>query len=204
MMLTVGLIAVICWDSIFPDRRDVMVLSPLPRAAAHHPLRQGGRHRRSCGPCRSGLEFCDGLRAFVAAGRPLAFLSDPRRIFFRHDRRQPFPLRHSSHPAGIHGASAPPPALSPSFRTSANGGLRPVHQCLFSGAVLHVPVGIRSVRKPPHARMAAALLVLCPLQSIERLTAFATCLARFARLDRLGLCRLRGNRIPTVSVTCAP
>jgi len=34
MMLVVGLIAVVSWDSIFPDRRDVMVLSPLPV----HPL----------------------------------------------------------------------------------------------------------------------------------------------------------------------
>jgi hypothetical protein len=32
MMLVVGLIAVISWDSTFPDRRDVMVLSPLPIA----------------------------------------------------------------------------------------------------------------------------------------------------------------------------
>jgi len=30
MMLAAGLIAVISWDNIFPDRRDVMVLSPLP------------------------------------------------------------------------------------------------------------------------------------------------------------------------------
>jgi hypothetical protein len=30
MMLIVGLITVITWDSIFPDRRDVMVLAPLP------------------------------------------------------------------------------------------------------------------------------------------------------------------------------
>jgi hypothetical protein len=32
MMLVVGLIAVVSWDSTFPDRRDVMVLSPLPVA----------------------------------------------------------------------------------------------------------------------------------------------------------------------------
>jgi hypothetical protein len=32
-MLVVGLIAVISWDATFPDRRDVMVLSPLPVAA---------------------------------------------------------------------------------------------------------------------------------------------------------------------------
>src|ERR1019366_4435872 len=30
MMLVVGLITVVSWDSTFPDRRDVMVLSPLP------------------------------------------------------------------------------------------------------------------------------------------------------------------------------
>ena len=30
MMLVVGLISVITWDATFPDRRDVMVLSPLP------------------------------------------------------------------------------------------------------------------------------------------------------------------------------
>ena len=29
-MLTVGLFAVLSWDSLFPDRRDVLVLSPLP------------------------------------------------------------------------------------------------------------------------------------------------------------------------------
>jgi len=32
MMLVVGLITVISWDATFPDRRDVMVLSPLPVA----------------------------------------------------------------------------------------------------------------------------------------------------------------------------
>jgi len=32
MMLVIGLIAVISWDSTFPDRRDVMILSPLPVA----------------------------------------------------------------------------------------------------------------------------------------------------------------------------
>ena len=31
-MLVVGLITVITWDATFPDRRDVMVLSPLPIA----------------------------------------------------------------------------------------------------------------------------------------------------------------------------
>lgn len=30
MMLAVGIFAVISWDSVFPDRRDIMVLSPLP------------------------------------------------------------------------------------------------------------------------------------------------------------------------------
>jgi hypothetical protein len=30
MMLVVGLITVVSWDSTFPDRRDIMVLSPLP------------------------------------------------------------------------------------------------------------------------------------------------------------------------------
>ena len=41
MMLVVGLIAVVSWDSTFPDRRDVMVLSPLPLPPAHHPSRKG-------------------------------------------------------------------------------------------------------------------------------------------------------------------
>src|SRR4051794_14784992 len=30
MMLVAGLITVVSWDSIFPDRRDIMVLGPLP------------------------------------------------------------------------------------------------------------------------------------------------------------------------------
>src|SRR5215831_17355455 len=29
-MVTVGLFAVLCWDSMFPDRRDVLTLAPLP------------------------------------------------------------------------------------------------------------------------------------------------------------------------------
>lgn len=29
-MLTLGLLAVLCWDNAFPDRRDVLVLAPLP------------------------------------------------------------------------------------------------------------------------------------------------------------------------------
>ena len=29
-MVVVGLFSVLCWDSIFPDRRDVLVLAPLP------------------------------------------------------------------------------------------------------------------------------------------------------------------------------
>ena len=32
MMLVAGLIVVVSWDATFPDRRDVMVLSPLPVA----------------------------------------------------------------------------------------------------------------------------------------------------------------------------
>ncbi len=33
MMLAVGVFAVISWDAVFPDRRDIMVLSPLPVTA---------------------------------------------------------------------------------------------------------------------------------------------------------------------------
>src|SRR5579871_2852652 len=33
MMLAVGIFAVITWDAVFPDRRDIMVLSPLPVTA---------------------------------------------------------------------------------------------------------------------------------------------------------------------------
>lgn len=33
-MLMVGLFAVLCWESIFPDRRDVLVLAPLPVRAS--------------------------------------------------------------------------------------------------------------------------------------------------------------------------
>ncbi len=32
-MLTVGLLAVLCWDNAFPDRRDMLVLAPLPLQA---------------------------------------------------------------------------------------------------------------------------------------------------------------------------
>src|SRR5664279_1827170 len=33
MMLVVGIFSVVSWDAIFPDKRDIMVLSPLPVTA---------------------------------------------------------------------------------------------------------------------------------------------------------------------------
>ena len=42
MMLVTGLIAVVSWDAIFPDRRDVMVLGAAAGAGGNDPGGEGG------------------------------------------------------------------------------------------------------------------------------------------------------------------
>jgi hypothetical protein len=61
MMLVVGLIAVITWDSTFPDRRDVMVLSPLPVAAHTILLAKVAASAALLGLAILSLNFATGL-----------------------------------------------------------------------------------------------------------------------------------------------
>ena len=84
-MLVVGLFAVLSWDSTFPDRRDVLVLAPLPVRARTMFLAKVAAvghgaepHRRalctalpaSSGRLRLGMPAAAGLPAFYAGSRP--------------------------------------------------------------------------------------------------------------------------------------
>src|ERR1700728_3890146 len=61
MMLVVGLIAVIGWDATFPDRRDVMVLSPLPIAAHSILIAKVAASGTLLGVSLLSLNFASGL-----------------------------------------------------------------------------------------------------------------------------------------------
>jgi hypothetical protein len=67
MMLVIGLLTVVSWDSTFPDRKDVMVLSPLP-VAPHTIL--FAKVSASCAvrlpPAEPGASFCEPLEAACA------------------------------------------------------------------------------------------------------------------------------------------
>jgi hypothetical protein len=60
-MLVVGLIAVIGWDATFPDRRDVMVLSPLPIAAHTILIAKVAASGTLLGVALLSLNFASGL-----------------------------------------------------------------------------------------------------------------------------------------------
>ncbi len=59
-MLVVGIFAVLTWDSTFPDRRDVLVLAPLPVRPWTVFLRQGGGNSHGAESCRASAALCDG------------------------------------------------------------------------------------------------------------------------------------------------
>jgi hypothetical protein len=61
MMLVVGLIAVVSWDSTFPDRRDVMILSPLPVAPRAILLAKVAASASLLGLAILALNFASGL-----------------------------------------------------------------------------------------------------------------------------------------------
>jgi hypothetical protein len=60
-MLVVGLFAVLSWESIFPDRRDVMVLAPLPVRVRTLFLGKIAAAGASLGLCVLALNFASGL-----------------------------------------------------------------------------------------------------------------------------------------------
>jgi CubicO group peptidase (beta-lactamase class C family) len=70
-MLVVGLFAVMSWDSMFPDRRDVLVLSPLP-------LRAPVLFTAKAAAIATGLGITVlALNAFTGIAGPFAFASAP-------------------------------------------------------------------------------------------------------------------------------
>ena len=68
-MLVVGLFAVISWDSMFPDRRDVLVLSPLP-------IRAKTLFLAKAAAVATALSLAVGtLNAFSSLASPIGFVS---------------------------------------------------------------------------------------------------------------------------------
>ena len=70
-MLMVGLFAVMSWDSMFPDRRDVLVLSPLPVRSPTLFLAKAGAVATALGITVLALN------AFTGIAAPFAFASAP-------------------------------------------------------------------------------------------------------------------------------
>src|SRR5262249_4272975 len=70
-MLVVGLFAVLSWDSTFPNRRDVMVLGPLPLRSRTLFLAKAAALATALGLTVAALNVCTGLTwpwLFAAAG----------------------------------------------------------------------------------------------------------------------------------------
>lgn len=65
-MLVVGLIAVITWDATFPDRKDVMVLSPLPVSASTVLLAKVSASIAMLGLATLALNFATGIACPLA------------------------------------------------------------------------------------------------------------------------------------------
>jgi len=118
MMLVVGLFTVLTWDATFPDRRDVMVLAPLP--IAYNSLREGGRIRHYPWHRRTRIEYR--VRHCVAAGPGHRAWLDRwtaamlRRLLDHDDRSRRLPLLYSVDRAGNDRASASAQSLSAAFR----------------------------------------------------------------------------------------
>ena len=132
MMLVVGLFAVISWDSIFPDRRDVMVLGPLPLTPHTILIAKMAASGAVMGLAVLALNFAVELRAVPASRWVFALSHDPRGLSFHNDRGQPLSVWLSPHRAGTDGAPAPAPRLPARLRPAPDCRLRAVHQRLFS------------------------------------------------------------------------
>ena len=137
MMLVVGLIAVVSWDSTFPDRRDVMVLSPLPVRPLTILLAKVAASAAIVGYFGPRPEHRLG---FCVAADPGGLSRRPAILpgLLVHDgRRQPVPVLRCAHHSGIHRAAAPAPHLSGPFSHPATGRIRSFSGNIFSCANLH-------------------------------------------------------------------
>ncbi len=78
-MVVVSLFSVLCWDSIFPDKREVLVLAPLPIRAHYAVPRETG-----CPDC--GIERVSGFaERLLRTGVAFSIFCHERRRVFRCD-----------------------------------------------------------------------------------------------------------------------
>ena len=131
MMLVVGLITVISWDATFPDRRDVMVLSPLPVAPHTILFAKLAASGAILGMAILALNCASSFAwSLVLAGDPQCVAVLPGVVAY-DDRGQHVPLLLCSHGAGILRTGASPPYLPSTVSNSAIGCVRTISQRLF-------------------------------------------------------------------------
>jgi hypothetical protein len=68
-MMTTALLAVLCWESIFPDRRDILVLAPLPVAVHTMPLAKMAAAASALAATIAALNIFTGFFWPLAIGR---------------------------------------------------------------------------------------------------------------------------------------
>jgi hypothetical protein len=125
-----GLLAVISWDAVFPDRRDVMVLSPLPMPP--HTILCAkvttSAAVLSLAVLRYGYCIAPGPREDSTLSSNLCGL------MVHDDRCKRIPLRFGTRGAGTYCAAAPALALSAAFLAPSTRGFRALPRDPFPSA----------------------------------------------------------------------
>ena len=137
MMLVIGLVAVLTWDNTFPDRRDAMILGPLPVKPGTILLAKITASASLLGVAILALNFASsGSRSLVFGGAAGLVRNPPLlRVLLVHDgRRGGVPLwrraYHSRHDRAFPAATSIPSRLS----LPSTGGIRCFSRRLLSRA----------------------------------------------------------------------
>jgi hypothetical protein len=188
MMLVTGLITVISWDSTFPDRRDVMILSPLPVAPQTILCAKVAASLAVLGIAILTLNVSSGILLPLLVGSMHG--SDSLVHSYRGQR---LPLRLSAHHSGIHRAPAAAPHLLARFRLPSARRIWSIPRRVFRSAFDHDSFRARRHEQSLDTCQFADLLVLRAIQSVERYATRPIWLARNSRLGGAGARRMWGS-----------
>jgi len=161
MMLVVGLFTVVAWDSTFPDRRDAMILAPLPIATRTMLF---AKIASSCSIWLLAivtLNFASGFVLPLLLGSAHGGFPGFLRWLFAYWLTM---IAASSFVYGSVGIAASAPTVSSPFSNPAARLVWDLPRCLFSAALPLVAAGLGRTTKPMDLRFLPLFLVLRPFQ----------------------------------------
>ena len=195
MLLVIGLCTILMWDTTFPDKRDVMVLAPLPIFPRIILMAKIAASATVLGIAVVALNCASSVGQSVVFGAPAGGLPGMLRFFFAYW----FTMLTAA--AFLYCASPDYPGscstrfatshVPQDLRNSAARGLRPVSSRTLSSAVPPVPCGPRRTSQPLAARRIPHILVPRAPQSAEWIIAAGSILAR---ASSMAMPRRRGRR----------